>query len=291
MKATCKKTCGICDPNRDNTKFCFSLDPIEWYDSCSPMLWEAAQDVMDSARVCEYDHQIQVVSNPNIWDGKMKPFTAYTIAGHGELDCAAVIQDGSKFYDDQSFHDSMDLPLGPCCGRVHEFFTCMGKKQEELVKDGKGLQFLDQSTYSVLGAFSSYCVPLFKYPTKSAFCAEFPKADPCVEYHSCEHCTSHGGIWCNNKQQCNIKTKETCDTNHQKPAECASAKARKRKKKTTTTTTTTTTTPPGTTTTVERKDHYWWEMVHSGNFYASTYIPDPNIGLRTDSPAFFDAYH
>lgn len=292
MKATCKKTCGVCNPAEDQTKYCFSLDPVEWYDTCPPMMWKAAETVMDTARVCEYNHQIQVASNPNVWNGKVKPFTSFTIAGQDELDCTAVIQDGLKLYDNASFIDSLlpePIPLGPCCERVHEFFTCMGKKQELIKSDEKGLQFLDQTTYPILGAFSSYCVPLFKYPTKPEFCAEFPMSDPCVEYTECEPCTSHGGTWCNNKQKCNLKSMESCDTNHVKPSQCASAVRRKKKAAFRKTTPKTTTAPPGPA--VERKDHYYWQYVHKGKYYLADYIPDAALGLRTDKPGMYNPYH
>jgi len=293
MSTVCKKTCGRCDPSQDQTKYCFSLDPIEWYDECPSMMWKDAENVMDVARVCEYDHQIMVMTNPDLWNGKWTPFKTYEIAGREELDCQAVIQDGAMVYkNDDSFDSSGDdpLPLDLCCERVHLFFTCMGAKQEVEQHDPQGLNFLDSMSYGVINAFKSYCVPLFQYPTKPLFCGQYPTSDPCVTYFECEPCTTHGGTWCANQGKCSYKALSGCDTAHTKPTQCASYLNRNAPVVVVTTTTTTSTTVVFEEV-IPRTPNWFWTLIHHGHVYAANYYPNQTIGVKQGEPPIFRPYH
>lgn len=288
MRTLCKATCGTCT----GQKYCFSRDPIAKYDDCQQVLYADATQVMDLSRVCEYNHQIMVMSNPQVWYGNIKPFTMYRDMATSELDCMKIIQDGRIVYDDDDSFDSRrkpgqaELPLGTCCERVHKYFTCMGNPEKEklMSQDTEGLDFLDQASYNILGAFQSYCTPLFMYPTKEEFCAKYPRSDPCVKYTACEPCTEHKGVWCPETKTCMSQRAhpEKC-TNREHPTQCLSyinrmKRLRFGKIQPTTTTTTTTSIK------ITPVHRWWYEIMGMGNYFAKNYIPSPYIKVKQGKP-------
>lgn len=291
MRTMCKATCGTCS----GTKYCFSRDPIAYYDDCQQVLYTDAQQVMDLSRVCEYNHQIQVLSNPQVWYGNIKPFTIYLDMGTHELDCMQIIQDGAIVYNDDDSFDSRrkpgkpELPLGTCCERVHKYFTCVGNPDKEKIisKDTEGLGFLDQASFNILGAFQSYCSPLFLYPTKPEFCAKYPTSDPCVVYDACEPCTEHKGVWCPETKTCmSAEAPPTKCTNRLHPTQCLSYQTRMASGGGIIVPTTTTKPPPPTTPIVPV--HRWWyEIMNMGNYFAKDYIPDQHISVKQGHPGNF----
>lgn len=291
MRTICKATCGTCT----GTKFCFSRDPIAMYDDCQQVLFTDATQVMDLSRVCEYNHQIQVLSNPQVWYGNIKPFTIYQDMGSSELDCMKVIQDGAIVYKDDDSFDSRrkpgtpELPLGTCCERVHKYFTCVGQpaKEKLIAQDKEGLDFLDQASFNILGAFQSYCAPLFIHPTKAEFCAKYPTSDPCVIYDACEPCTEHKGVWCPETKTCmSQKAPETKCTNRIRPTQCLSY-INRQKSGPSGPTTTTTTPPPATTTSIVPVHRWWYEIMGAGNYFAKDYIPSPYLTVKQGEPGNF----
>jgi hypothetical protein len=252
------------------------------------MLEKEAKTVLDTAKWCEYDLQMTVVNDPLVWVGKADPFLLHRNDPLDQTNCQAVVKDALKLYDPTSFVDSMEMPIGLCCAEVHKFYTCVGNKQEVIDKDADGLRDLDRASFSILGAYASYCVPLFKYPTKEEFCAQYPESDPCITYYDCEDCVDHGGTWCANgpkKNTCgavgstecgsyNAKTRIDCQL-------CCGAPPPEQIKIATTTTTTTTTTP------VPRTPYWWWELVHNETYYAAKYIPDKTVDIAQGEPAMY----
>lgn len=292
MRQICKATCETCKGIK--TKYCFSEDPISTFDDCQGLLLQAADNVMDQSRYCEYHYQIQAMSNPQIWLDKIKPFTMYSEMGTKETDCASVIQDGNLLYDDSSWVDTQLPPteLGACCQRVHEYFTCVGDNDKEkiLAKDLDGLKFLDTISFGVYGAFTSYCVPLFQYPSKAEFCGQFPTSDPCVRYTECEPCTEHKGVWCPEKKTCMLKKESpTRCTNRVKPTQCLSYRKRMASKTSTTTTTPGGPTGPATPPPVPTYP-WWWQLMHQGNYFSANYIPSPHVSVKQGSPGQYLPY-
>jgi hypothetical protein len=295
MRTMCKATCGTCT----GTKYCFSRDPIAYYDDCQQVLFADATQVMDLSRVCEYNHQIQVLSNPQVWYGNIKPFTTYVNMATSEVDCMSVIQDGAIVYNDDDSFDSRMKPgkpasqLGQCCERVHQYFTCVSQPAKEKViqADTEGLQFLDQASFNILGAFQSYCAPLFLFPSKPEFCAKFPRSDPCVTYDACEPCTEHKGVWCPETKTCMpYEAPPTKCTNRLHPTQCLSYINRVKTVGESIIVTTTTTTT--TTTTVIIPVHRWWfEIMGAGNYFAKDYIPDPHLSVKQGKPGNFMPEH
>lgn len=290
MRILCKATCDTCT----GQKYCFSRDPIAKYDDCQDVLYADATQVMDLSRVCEYNHQIQVMSNPQVWGGNIKPFTVYLNMGSQELDCMSVIQDGNKVYDDSDSFDTRAkpgtpaFPFGQCCERVHQYFTCVGQpaKEKLIMKDTEGLGFLDQVSYNILGAFNSYCAPLFHYPSKPEFCAKYPKSDPCIVYDNCHACTEHKGIWCAGTQTCVAHEPPKGCIARVSPSQCPSLTGPGTG--TEPLTTSTVSPPPTTTTTSIVPEHNWWyEIVGSSTPLSKDYIPSPYVSVKQGKPAHF----
>jgi len=250
---------------------------------------------MDLSRVCEYNHQVMVMSNPQVWYSQIKPFTTYLKMATEELDCMSVIQEGGIVYDDSNSFDSRrgpgkpELPLGTCCQRVHQYFTCMGNPEKEklIAKDTEGLKFLDEVSTNILGAFQSYCSPLFMLPTKAQFCEKYPRSDPCVTYTACEPCTKHQGVWCPETKTCMSQAAhpDKC-TNRRKPEQCLSyinRMKRLRANQVSTTTTTTTAVFPA----IVPNERYWWHLMGAGNYFAKDYIPSPYVSVKQGDPGLF----
>jgi len=290
MRTLCKATCGTCT----GQKFCFSRDPIAYYDDCQQVLYADATQVMDLSRVCEYNHQIQVMSNPQVWFGNIKPFTIYLNMGTKELDCTDIIQGGGKVYADDDSFDTVKkpgteaFPLGQCCERVHKYFTCVGNPEKEklISKDAEGLDFLDQASFNILGAFNSYCQPLFLYPSKPEFCEKYPTSDPCVIYTDCLPCVEHKGVWCPETKKCMSHEPSKGCTPWTEPHHCPPIGG------------TTTPSPPPppatttlgagvTTTTITPKHNWWYEIVGGGNYFAKDYIPDKIQKVKQGHPGQF----
>lgn len=290
MRTMCKATCNTCS----GQKYCFSQDPIAYYDDCQDVLYADAEQVMDLSRVCEYNHQIQVLSNPQVWYGNIKPFTTYINEASSELDCMTIIQDGAIVYNDDDSFDSRkkpgkpELPLGVCCERVHQYFTCVGQpaKEKLIMKDTEGLQFLDQASFNILGAFQSYCAPLFHYPTKAEFCAKYPRSDPCVVYDACEPCTEHKGVWCPELKICMpYEAPPTKCTNRLHPTQCLSYINRQKSQEYYYYTTHKPT--EVVTTTITPVHRWWYEIMGTGNYFAKNYIPDPYLSVKQGKPGNF----
>jgi hypothetical protein len=260
------------------------------------VLYADATQVMDLSRVCEYNHQIQVLSNPQVWYGKIKPFTIYQDMGSKELDCMKVIQDGGLVYSDDDSFDTRrkpgtpELPLGTCCERVHKYFTCVGNPEKEklIAKDTEGLDFLDQASYNILGAFQSYCSPLFMFPTREQFCAKYPRSDPCVKYDGCEPCTEHKGVWCPETRTCMSQAAhpEKC-TNRHYPTECMSYRNRMAQHRRRAPAATTPAPPTDGGNKITPVHRWWYEIMGYGNYFAKDYIPSPYLSVKQGKPENF----
>lgn len=287
MRSACKKSCQMCKPDHLPAKFCFSLDPIGWYSDCADVLHKDAKTVMETAKVCEYDMQMMVVSSPAVWIGKANPFELFKDEGSTSVDCQAVIsEDAVKLYDMASFVDSLGLPITECCERVHQFFTCVGEKQEIIQHDMDGLTSLDRVSFKVMGPFASYCVPFFKYPTKPEFCAEYPQSDPCVAYHTCNDCVDHGGVWCQNSNTCGIQGYEECGAYNARTREdcrlCCSGLVAAPPPLAPPTP------PPAPAVSeIPRDPNWWWQLINNRTYYAAGYIPNPRIGVKQPPPPMF----
>jgi hypothetical protein len=184
-------------------------------------MYKDAATVYQVSSACEYIEQVNVLG-PFI--GFKMPFTRIDYHRKGQ-ECGPVIEGGWTLYDDHNSFNSDLEALHGCCERVHQYFTCVGDRKDILMGDHAGLMALDAIANHTVSHFSLYCVPMYRYPTKKEFCGAFPTSDPCVEYHGCGGCTSHGGVWCPEQKTCTkdgpewcIRDPVVCDAKPKKPA-------------------------------------------------------------------------
>merc|ERR1719387_2314402 len=77
---------------------CFTTDAVSWFKDCNELLWKEAKNVKEVSHVCEYMFQLNVLG-PFV--GQKIPFVRLnTIAGIEHENCATVIEDAWRLYDD-----------------------------------------------------------------------------------------------------------------------------------------------------------------------------------------------
>eukprot|EP00747_Dinoflagellata_sp_TGD_P182319 gnl/TRDRNA2_/TRDRNA2_36531_c0_seq1.p1 gnl/TRDRNA2_/TRDRNA2_36531_c0~~gnl/TRDRNA2_/TRDRNA2_36531_c0_seq1.p1 ORF type:complete len:436 (-),score=52.79 gnl/TRDRNA2_/TRDRNA2_36531_c0_seq1:243-1550(-) len=190
-----------------DNKQCITLDPVQWYKDCDPILRTGLATMYDISRYCSYTSQLSLPSPTpaflSPFAGVSKPFTRLNPSRE---QCLGTIQkQGKALFDDTNVCDSNLKELSECCHSMHASLICLfntAKETKIAFTDQEGYNQTKESLEESVELFTKYCEPLCMASSKGEFCKHFPRSDICVALDNCNVCTTHGAEWCEDSGGC-----------------------------------------------------------------------------------------